>query len=45
MNEERRVSATFRHLALSLCSLLAVWELYSSPLSLDNPTFSFITVM
>lgn len=32
-------------LALSLCSLLAVWELHSSPLSLDNPTFSFITVM
>lgn len=33
------------HLALSLCSLLAVWELHSSPISLDNPTFSFITVM
>lgn len=33
------------HLALSLCSLLAVWEIHSSPLSLDNPTFSFITVM
>lgn len=38
----RLIALFSKLLAFSLCSLLAVWELHSSPLELANPTFSFI---